>query len=451
MTTTTFINGTLIEPTWLNDVNTATYTITGTGNAVRATAPTITSPTISSGNVTVSTGNVYVSAGKVGIGTSSPAVSLAISGTDAALIPSGTTAQRPTGATGYIRFNSTTTAFEGYNGTSWNPFNGTVTSVAASVPAFLSISGSPITTSGTLAITLSGTALPVANGGTGLTTLTAGYIPYGNGTSAFSSSSSLYFSGTQLGIGTTTVASGNSVSQSNINANGGGVQIGYPTNGGLLISGLSGSGAIFTKYTGSQGSETYVEAVRLDNSGNWLVGTTGANGKIAAYATSSDANRSVLRADTTNASYGGTHLYQTCSTGLSTGYDFIGSYANGTTAFRVRGDGTVFAQNVLIQSASDIRFKENIVDSTDGLNVITALRPVRFDWKKESNNNKKNQLGFIAQEIQKVFPEAIDVWGESNDPNNPYLSVGSGALIPVLVKALQELNNKFDAYVASHP
>ena len=48
--------------------------------------------------------------------------------------------------------------------------SGTVTSVAATVPTFLSVSGSPITTSGTLAITLSGTALPVANGGTGATT-----------------------------------------------------------------------------------------------------------------------------------------------------------------------------------------------------------------------------------------------------------------------------------------
>ena len=48
--------------------------------------------------------------------------------------------------------------------------SGTVTSVAATVPSFLSVSGSPITSSGTLAITLSGTALPVANGGTGATT-----------------------------------------------------------------------------------------------------------------------------------------------------------------------------------------------------------------------------------------------------------------------------------------
>lgn len=61
---------------------------------------------------------------------------------------------------------------------------GTVTSVAATVPSFLSISGSPITTTGTLAITYSGTALPVDNGGTGATTLTANNVLLGNGTSA---------------------------------------------------------------------------------------------------------------------------------------------------------------------------------------------------------------------------------------------------------------------------
>ena len=51
--------------------------------------------------------------------------------------------------------------------------SGTVTSVAATVPAFLSVAGSPITTSGTLAISYSGTALPIANGGTGQTTAPA--------------------------------------------------------------------------------------------------------------------------------------------------------------------------------------------------------------------------------------------------------------------------------------
>jgi hypothetical protein len=51
---------------------------------------------------------------------------------------------------------------------------GTVTSVAASVPAFLSVSGSPVTTTGTLVIGYSGTALPVANGGTGITAFGTG-------------------------------------------------------------------------------------------------------------------------------------------------------------------------------------------------------------------------------------------------------------------------------------
>jgi len=53
--------------------------------------------------------------------------------------------------------------------------SGTVTSVAASVPSFLSVSGSPITSSGTLAFSLSGTALPTTSGGTGLTALGTAY------------------------------------------------------------------------------------------------------------------------------------------------------------------------------------------------------------------------------------------------------------------------------------
>jgi len=73
-------------------------------------------------------------------------------------------------------------AFVYYNGTDYVKIatstagTGSVTSVAASVPTFLSVAGSPITTSGTLAITLSGTALPVANGGTGLTAGTSGGV-----------------------------------------------------------------------------------------------------------------------------------------------------------------------------------------------------------------------------------------------------------------------------------
>jgi hypothetical protein len=62
---------------------------------------------------------------------------------------------------------------------------GTVTSVGMTVPSFLSVSGSPVTTTGTLAVGLSGTPLPVANGGTGVTTST------GTGNNVLSTSPSL--------------------------------------------------------------------------------------------------------------------------------------------------------------------------------------------------------------------------------------------------------------------
>ena len=87
-------------------------------------------------------------------------------------------------------------------------FVGTVTSVAATVPTFLSIAGSPITSSGTLAITLSGTALPTANGGTGLTSFTSRGVLYASSGSALTTGSALQFDGANLSLGVTASAWG---------------------------------------------------------------------------------------------------------------------------------------------------------------------------------------------------------------------------------------------------
>jgi len=81
---------------------------------------------------------------RLGVGTSSPAVTVAISATDAILLPVGTTGQRPTGATGYLRFNTTTAAFEGYNGSSWTSVGGAnvtndTTTATAVYPLFANI------------------------------------------------------------------------------------------------------------------------------------------------------------------------------------------------------------------------------------------------------------------------------------------------------------------------
>ncbi len=61
---------------------------------------------------------------RLGVGTNAPAVTAAFVGTDAMLLPKGTTGQQPTGVAGYLRFNTTTTQFEGYNGTTWSSVGG---------------------------------------------------------------------------------------------------------------------------------------------------------------------------------------------------------------------------------------------------------------------------------------------------------------------------------------
>jgi hypothetical protein len=108
-----------------------------------------------------------------------------------------------------VSFSTGTT----YNGSAAITINatgtgGTVTSVAATVPSFLSISGSPITTSGTLAITLSGTALPTTSGGTGTaTTFTEGSVVFAGVSGVYSQNNTGLFwrtSTNSLGLGTTT-------------------------------------------------------------------------------------------------------------------------------------------------------------------------------------------------------------------------------------------------------
>lgn len=101
-------------------------------------------------------------------------------------------------------------------------FNGTVTNVAMTVPSFLSVAGSPITTTGTFAVTLSGTALPVANGGTGLTTIAANSLLYASASNTYAgitpaASSVLVSDGSNVPSWATTLPAVNGSAVTNLN------------------------------------------------------------------------------------------------------------------------------------------------------------------------------------------------------------------------------------------
>lgn len=99
-----------------------------------------------------------------------------------------------------------------------------------------------------------------------------------------------------------------------------------------------------------------------------------------------------------------------------------------------------------ITSLSDERDKSNVEDSTYGLELVKSLRPVTFEWDTRDGAKKGvKDLGFIAQELQSVDNEHL---GLVYDENPEKLEATYGRLIPVLVKAIQELTAKVEALEA---
>ena len=100
---------------------------------------------------------------------------------------------------------------------------------------------------------------------------------------------------------------------------------------------------------------------------------------------------------------------------------------------------------------SDARDKTNVSPIPHGLDFVKQLNPVSYNFKvsrEDDTPSGNKRYGFLAQDILALegnSPVIID--NEKPD----HLKYQGESLVPVLVKALQELNAKFDAYVASHP
>ena len=95
-----------------------------------------------------------------------------------------------------------------------------------------------------------------------------------------------------------------------------------------------------------------------------------------------------------------------------------------------------------ISALSDKRDKTNIQESTYGLDFIDKLNPVTFDWNTRDGSRKgKKDLGFIAQELDAVDDEYTQLVYKSNPDK---LEASYGRLVPVLVKAIQELKQEIE-------
>ena len=169
-----------------------------------------------------------------------------------------------------------------------------------------------------------------------------------------------------------------------------------------------------------------------------MVGTTTASARFVVTASSNSSYAGQIRSDISGDVAQAPFLIAKYDNNSTTSQVFQrfainqGATANG----QINANG---ASQVAFGSWSDARLKENIVDLPSQLNNIASLRPVEFDYKDGSGH----QIGFIAQEMQEVYPDAV---GENSDG---YLTItGWDKTTSRLVKAIQELSAKVDTLQA---
>jgi len=111
---------------------------------------------------------------------------------------------------------------------------------------------------------------------------------------------------------------------------------------------------------------------------------------------------------------------------------------SGTGNRAVYSDGN----GILTNSSSDQTLKESVENIADGPVIVSALRPVRFNWIDTARFGYQREVGLIAQEVQAVLPEVV---GTNNDGT---LTVDYPKIVSVLISAVQSLQQRVAALEA---
>jgi hypothetical protein len=173
----------------------------------------------------------------------------------------------------------------------------------------------------------------------------------------------------------------------------------------------AGDGSLrFYTYT----STATTEKMRLDSSGNLLVGTTsdlgGLGGRVQI---ASGASRGIVQSINSNV-----RMQEYLVSGTAVG--FISNNGTATT----------------YSTSSDYRLKENIQPMTGALAKVSALKPCTYKWKVDGSDGE----GFIAHELQAVCPDAVTGEKDAVDAegNPQYQGIDTSFLVATLTAAIQE-------------
>ena len=196
----------------------------------------------------------------------------------------------------------------------------------------------------------------------------------------------------------------NTATQSNTNRSSGEIKIDNTTSTGTSTIRLGGY---------AKGTTTFDEHMRIDESGNLLVGTT-SNVGAGSQGVQITGTGEILTAKSSTALR--THLSFVNSNGI------VGSISTSSSA-------------TSYNTSSDERLKENIADSADAGSKVDAIKIRQFNWKADGSHQ---DYGVIAQELATVAPEAVHQPEDSEE----MMGVDYSKLVPMLIKEVQSLRSR---------
>jgi hypothetical protein len=255
-----------------------------------------------------------------------------------------------------------------------------------------------------------------------------------------------YFAG-NVGIGTTSPSTGTLNRQLTINSGASGLAgvllqnnaTGTSFNNGTYFAILNGTDASITNQQAGylQFGTNNTERMRIDSSGNLLVGTTSnITGDPRLFAQGSSGQTA----------FG---CYRPTSTTTSNVFRVF-SDVGGAATFnaQILANGNVQNTNNSYGAISDSKLKENIVDATPKLNQLCQVKIRNYNLIGYTTK----QIGVVAQELEQIFPSMVeetpDTDSKGNDLGTTTKSVKYSIFVPMLIKAIQELNAKVEALEA---